>query len=70
MSDQPNSPASNPPKRTKSYAELAKEFPTNPGIRMLAEAEVEWKRNGGFGVFDHHLTPPHPEPTPPHIPRM
>ena len=50
------------PKRTKTYGELAKEHPDNPGIRMMAEAEAEWKRNGGFGVFDHHLEPPHPEP--------
>lgn len=64
MSDEPKSPASNPSKRNKSYGELAKEYPDNPGIRMFAEAEAEWKRNGGFGIFDHHLTPPHAEPAP------
>lgn len=52
------------PKRTKTYAELAKEHPNDAGIQMLAAAEAEWKRNGGFGVFDHHLKPPHPEPAP------
>jgi len=49
---------------TRSFTELAREFPDNPGFRMMAGAEAEWKRNGGFGIFDHHLTPPHPEPTP------
>jgi hypothetical protein len=49
---------------TRSCTELAREFPDNPGFRMMAGAEAEWKRNGGFGIFDHHLTPPHPEPAP------
>jgi hypothetical protein len=64
MTDEPKDQAANPPKRSKSFTELAKEFPDNPGFRMMAGAEAEWKRNGGFGIFDHHLTPPHPEPAP------
>ena len=57
-------PASNPPKHAKTFTEPAKEFPDNPGFRMLAGAEAEWKRNGGFGIVDHHLAPPDSEPTP------
>jgi hypothetical protein len=48
----------------RSFTEMAREFPDNPGFRMMAGAEAEWMRNGGFGIFDHHLTPPHPEPAP------
>lgn len=57
MSDDPA------PKPRKTFTELAKEFPNDAGIRMMAGAEAEWKRNGGFGIFDRHLTPPpHPKP--------
>jgi hypothetical protein len=37
----------------KTWTELAAEYPDVPGYKMLAEAEAEWKRNGGFGIFDY-----------------
>jgi hypothetical protein len=49
--------------KTKTYRELALEYPDVPSYKMFAEAEAEWERNGGFGVFDH-MVEPKTDPTP------
>ena len=49
--------------RKKTYRELAAEYPDIPSYKMLAEAEAEWERNGGFGVFNH-MVKPAADPTP------
>lgn len=44
--------------RKKTMQELAAERPGNAGLRMLAEAESQWERNRGFGVYDHMIWAP------------
>ena len=39
----------------KTWTELAAEYPEHRGLKMLAEAEAEWRRNGGFGIFDYRV---------------